>query len=397
VLFYEGYLGLSPSTVNLSKAFAGAGYDVTVYATPTTTPSAGDMGDVAVRVLSPGGIARFLGDLGVGRLRLARIARRFFPFGQVAAFSGRVLLAELAERGRAAARTVYVGIDMDAVLGALVCATLFGRPFLFLSLELTLTPSQRRGPRAALIQLAYRRAAAALTQGVDRLAMMTRDFRWEHPKVFILPNSPYDSPPAQATDSGLFRRRFAIAPTQRIALQAGMIEDKSCCAALARGFSGLEGWALVLHERTKHSPEEPYMRHLRSINADNLHLSLEPVPYDEIDQVFASADVGLTFYEPSGPDDDDFRFISSSGKLPNYLKHGKPVLVSDLPPLVEIVREFDCGIVIKDPSDRAEIGAALRRIDERYDEFSRNARRCFTERFDFGKAVQPVIEFANTL
>jgi hypothetical protein len=397
VFFYEGYLGISPSTVNLSRAFATAGYDVTIYSTPTSAPAVGDVGNVKILVLETSRIGRLISRLGIGRLRVGSIAKRIFPLTPVVLFAFRALWAEVRAAVRGNRRSVYVGVDMNAVLGALLCSAVFRRTYIFLSLELTLSPSQRRGIGAAMVRLAYRRSAATLTQGLDRLAPMTRDLGWAHPKVFILPNAPFAEATNRDPDELFLRAALNIPQDRRIALQAGMILDKTCCASLARGFVGLNDWALVLHERTRHSLDEPYMVALRRVNSENLYLSLDPVPYDQVDRVFESADVGLVFYEPSGPYDDDFRFISSSGKLTHCLKYGKPVLVSALPPLVELIHEFDCGVVINDPSNSAEIGTALQQISERYDQFSENASRCFAERYDFGRAVEPVIQFANSL
>ena len=47
VFFHEGYVGVSPTVVNLSKAMARAGYEVIVYSTPTWAPDAGALGLLA--------------------------------------------------------------------------------------------------------------------------------------------------------------------------------------------------------------------------------------------------------------------------------------------------------------------------------------------------------------
>jgi glycosyltransferase involved in cell wall biosynthesis len=79
------------------------------------------------------------------------------------------------------------------------------------------------------------------------------------------------------------------------------------------------------------------------------------------------------------------------------VKHGKPLLVSALPSLVEIVEQFECGLAVQNPADSNEVGAALEKIASRYDEYSRNALRCFNERYEFGKGAEPVIRFMDRL
>jgi glycosyltransferase involved in cell wall biosynthesis len=304
------------------------------------------------------------------------------------------LAAELRAVLTGGGRAVYVGVDVKGGMAAALSSAVLRRGFVFVSLELRLPPEQKRGIHGVLARLAYRRAAAALAQGADRFDLMTRELGWRHPTTFTLPNAPFaDEAGMDAARDDLFRDRFAIAPGKRIALQAGMINEITCSTALATGFAAAGDWALVLHERFKRSPEEPYLAGLRARNTRNLYLSLDPLPYDQIERVFAGCDIGLAFYQPETPDDDNFRFISSSGKLTHYLKYGKPVLVSDLPPLRQLIDEYRCGLVVKDPADPAEVAAALGEIASRYDEFSRNATRCFAERYDFGKGAEPVILF----
>jgi glycosyltransferase involved in cell wall biosynthesis len=398
IFFYEGYLDVSPTNVNLAKAVARAGYDVTIYTVPHESGDAGELGSVKVRRFTAGPLGTWLGALGVGRrFRLARVARRLVPGTQPALFALRTLLSELSARGSGASRTVYIGVDLEGGMAAALAAALLGRRFVFVSLELQLSPAQKRGIRGALGRLAYRRSAAALAQGEDRFDLLARELRWRHPTRLTLPNSPFaDDTAAQQTRENYFRARFSIPARKRIALQAGMINDISCSAALAVGFIPVRDWALVLHERIKRSPDEPYLAALARSNPYNLYLSLDPLRYDQIDSVFAAADVGLAFYQPV-ESNDNFRFISPSGKLTHYLKHGKPLLVSALPSLAEIVERHGCGLAIRNPADGEEIGAALEQIASRYEEFSRNATRCFTERFEFGKGVEPVIRLLDRL
>ena len=397
VFFHEGYVGVSPTVINLSKAMARAGYEVVVYSTPTWAPDPGALGPgVKIVSLAPGPLAKRLATIGFGGLgqRVSRLS------ASTIAYALRGLVREVEARIGSSTRTVYLGVDTAGAVAALFCAELLRRSFIFVSLELRMTDSQRTGPRAVLIRLAYRRASCVAIQARDRLEVLNRELRWEHPTVFILPNSPY----AEATTGGAvgagenyFRKRLGVGASKRIALQAGMINDITCSRELARGFAGRSDWALVLHERQQRSPDEPYLAQLRELNRTNLYLSLDPVPYDQVDRVFAAADIGLAFYQPEGPDDENFRLISSSGKLPHYLKFGKPVLVSNLPALADVVREFECGAVVHDPSDPEEIGAALEGILSSYEKLSRNALRCFSERYEFGKSAVPLTRFIDSL
>jgi glycosyltransferase involved in cell wall biosynthesis len=218
------------------------------------------------------------------------------------------------------------------------------------------------------------------------------------PSALRMASTPHHLVPTDKRDGeNYLRSSLRIGNTQRIALQAGMINDIACCQELARGFAGLSDWTLVLHDRHERSALDPFLVHLRQLNRGNLRLSLKPLPYDQIHRIISSADVGLAFYHPKNAADVNFSRVSSSGKLPHYLQHGKPVLVSTLPSLTEIVESFECGIAIRAPSNSEEVGAALECILSKYATFSANALVCFRERFEFGKFAQPLIEFCDRL
>jgi hypothetical protein len=396
IFFYEGYLGIAPTVVNLAKTMAGDGYEVTIYATPTSYPDAGDLGPgIRVEYLSPGVLPRIAHWL--NRLRLPRLSTTTTAWA-VVSFAVRSTGHELRAVTGASPRTVYLGVDYPGALAARLTSLLRRGQYAFLSLELRMSASQLRGLHGLVARLVYRSAACVIVQGNDRLEVLNRQFRWTPRQIFLLPNAPLSSgAPSSPAPDNFFRNHLRIPASKRIALQAGMINDTACSKALAAAFAPQHDWALVFHERLKRSPDEPYLADLRRTNPDNLFLSLDPVPYDQVDHVFASADLGLAFYQPSGPSDENFSRISSSGKLPHYLKHGRPVLVSNLPAFAEVVQAYDCGLVVHDPSNAEEVGRALEQLLSRYDILSKNARRCFEERFDFGRSAAPLMQFFRQL
>ena len=57
-------------------------------------------------------------------------------------------------------------------------------------------------------------------------------------------------------------------------------------------------------------------------------------------------------------------------------------------PSLAWIEEDGCSVCVHDVS---EIGAALRRIRGRYDEYCANVRRAYDARFDFTRAFAPVL------
>jgi glycosyltransferase involved in cell wall biosynthesis len=266
-------------------------------------------------------------------------------------------------RRRPHGKTIAIGVNCDGAIAAVVVAWVLGEPYVFLSLEMARKPSDYRWIGAPWRWLAHRSlpcARSLIIQGLDRVELLTR--------------------------------QFGLTEDVPIALQAGMVDDAACSVSLAEAFSHIADWALVFHERRERSLEEPYMRKLRSVNPRNLYLSLHPVPFDRIGEVMEAATVGLVFYAPDASNDVGLQALSSSGKLALYLRYGRPVLVNRLPALVEAVEAFGCGVVIENPSDGREVEEALRRIAAAHSEYSRNARRCYEERFDFETRVGQVVD-----
>jgi glycosyltransferase involved in cell wall biosynthesis len=104
---------------------------------------------------------------------------------------------------------------------------------------------------------------------------------------------------------------------------------------------------------------------------------LEPLPYGQVDELVAAAEIGVALYHGTIP---NVRYVGKgSGKLNRYLRAGKPVIV-DRNANLEFVADYEAGVVISHPS---EIPSAIANITERYETFSANARRCFDEQLAF--------------
>jgi hypothetical protein len=293
-----------------------------------------------------------------------------------------------------------IGVNCDGAIAALVGRWMLGEPYMFLSLEMARKPADYRWIGAPWRWLAHRSlplARGLIIQGHDRVDILTRQYGWKHPHVLFLPNSAGPRQAGVRPRGNFFRRRFGLADDIPIALQAGMIDDAACSPSLAKAFCQIANWALVFHERRERSLDEPYIRTLRSLNSVNLHLSLDPVPFDRLGEVMEAATVGLVFYAPDSSNDEGLRAVSSSGKLALYLRYGVPVLVNRLSALVEPVEAFGCGVVVENPGDGPEVEAALLRIAAGHSEYSRNARRCYEERFDFETSIARVVDAVKQL
>jgi glycosyltransferase involved in cell wall biosynthesis len=168
-----------------------------------------------------------------------------------------------------------------------------------------------------------------------------------------------------------------------------MICDEALSRELAACAATWPGqYTLVLHERERRSPDEPYLRRIAELGGDRVRLSLEPVPLDELDRVTSAGDVGIALYRGDlGPNFS--QMAAASGRLAYYLRSGLPVICPDLPGFREVVDGYRCGVCVQ---DAAAVGAALERIFDAYPIHRQNALRCFKERYDFARCFAPVLD-----
>jgi hypothetical protein len=398
IYFPDGYLGVAPTVSGFLGELTAAGHYVHVRGLATAYPSAGTLHESS-RIVT---FARLFDTPRAVWFRRGLLKIKLLSFLELAWFACQNFQLDrdipLAQRRL---RRVNIGIDLQGTVLAW-CHALYARSS-YVSVSLELPSANYRWFEKLVSWLersSLRNAAALVIQDADRLKTLGA-YRSPLPsRVFYLPNSsgPRDSRATPTSPNNYLRRTLNIdqARFPNIALHAGMIQDEVYAQELAKAFNQIDcGFALVFHERVKRSMTQPYIQLLRSHNSKNLFLSLEPVPLDRVDAIFAAATVGLVFYRPI--DDNFAQIASASGKLSFNLKHGIPVLMNALPSLVAMNQRYDFGAVVQNPEDSGELSAALVKIMSRYDFYSSNARRCFQEEFDFEMKFRPVRKMLESL
>jgi glycosyltransferase involved in cell wall biosynthesis len=394
IFFYEGYVGIAPTIINLSKMLNKQKRLITIYGMQTNYPDPGKLGDCVNTVYF-------------------RKYNKVYNYLRAKGFKNSVLILELLsyllpclfveikkQIQAPKQKSLNIGVDIYGSIAALISFYLFKRKFLILSLELH-EPSRFKGIASfigKLAKLAYEKSEGLLIQDEDRFKTFCQYYQYQHEQVFYLPNSPIaedNSTQNLQSDKNFFREKFNLTQEQYpcLLVQAGMICNAVYSKELAQTFTHIDnGSALIFHDRGQRK-EDPYIKSLREINSTNLFLSLEPVPFDRIDEIFSSATIGLAFYADLG---NNFSQISmASGKLPQYLKHGKPILVNALPSLSRLIEQYQIGFAIKDPTNSEEIKLAIQTILSDYDRYSKNARFCFEQEFDFAKKIEPLLSYVE--
>jgi len=400
IFFYEGYVALAPTIINISKILDKCGYLVSLFATQHKEIPQPERIGTGVKIVdfpTPSKLYLLLNRPGL---------RIFGEILNLIIFCFRCF-AELSQshyKTEKLKSNINIGIDLHGSVIALISLFLLKQKFIFLSLELPAELPQKTKtvfkPFIEITKLAYRKSEAVIVQDEDRFKTLCKYYDYQHPKVFYLPNSPLNDFSHKANTENFFREKFSLSEEEfpYIVLYAGILHEVVYSKALAHAFNSIASeYVLIFHGVAPKGfkEEDPYIQSLRQLNSKNLYLSLQPLPYDQVDKIYASSTIGVAFY--ANQDDNYTKIAKASGKLAQYLKHGKPVLLSNLPSLNQLVEKYPFGIVIKNPSDAEEIKLAIAQIINYYDEYSKSARLCFEAEFNFEKHIEPILSFMDSL
>jgi glycosyltransferase involved in cell wall biosynthesis len=156
--------------------------------------------------------------------------------------------------------------------------------------------------------------------------------------------------------SDRLRKHLGLSPNTRIAIYQGNISSDRGLDILIHAASFLErDTAIVIMGKAKQAT----LTHLEALISkegmtDRVKI-LPPVPYEELLDWTASADIGLTVLPP------DFS-LNTQTLLPNklfeYLMAGLPVLSSELDAVADVIKTYDVGQIVHShtPSD---VGRAI--------------------------------------
>jgi hypothetical protein len=395
IYFYEGYITVSPTIQGLAQALQKDNFSVRILGTRNKHSCVDSIGN---------GIEVIYFDHLSDRPFFKKLFRVFYRLKLDTLIS----LFEVVyyalncycnlRKDRTFKGAVGFGTDTFGSVAAYMCTMLqTTRYYLYLSLELKLFDEFRLFEKAVfyLEKISYRNAAALIIQDRDRYDSLSLSLGCSGKTVFFLPNAASSLSTGSFDGTNFFRKTFDLKNYHYLVVHAGMICDEVFSMELARSFSKIsKDYVLIYHDREKRDYSDPYIASLLHINSKNLFLSLDPVVFEEIDSVFASATIGTAIYRPIN---NNFSQIAmASGKISYYLKHGKPVIVNNIPSLKKLVDDYRIGVVIDDIENSEEVEKAIDTIIENYDTYSSNARTCFLKEFDFAAKIKPLVSYVKS-
>lgn len=259
---------------------------------------------------------------------------------------------------------IYHAHDVSALPACYIAACLHRKPIIFEAHEMPLDERSvselRRSRRwlrkllAILLAHILPRCKAIITVSPPIVEEIRSRYRVE--KVSLIRNIP-EYRAVQKSDR--LRRYLGLKPGVRIGLYQGYLQPNRGLDKLVRAAAFLEQDIVIVMMGENTGTTQAQLEALIASERVEDHVKiLPPVPYAELLDWTASADIGLTIYSPD-------HSLNIRMSLPNkffeYLMAGLPVLSSPLEAIGELIRTYDVGHVVTSllPED---IGEAINTI-----------------------------------
>jgi glycosyltransferase involved in cell wall biosynthesis len=221
---------------------------------------------------------------------------------------------------------------------------------------------ERKANRNALFTVEFDETRAGLIQ---------KDNYLSPEKMKIVPNTPIGE--AINKRCRYLRKKLNIPDDKKIALYTGGIADYNLTY---EHIESTETWpdnvVLIMHCWGR--KEEIWkLKEFAQRFKRGIYFSTDRLPFDEIDMLYSSADIGFALY---GDQDLNHKYTGmASGKMFNFMQACVPIITNNTTSCKKAVEETGCGVCIEDIK---KVGDAIQKILEREGEYRRNCQKAFS-------------------
>lgn len=256
---------------------------------------------------------------------------------------------------------IYHALDLPALFACYVVARLHRKSLIFEAYELplsTLPPSELSTNRKLLHRFLkpllthiLPRCAGVITVSSPIVEEMSR--RYHIANVVLVRNIPEYR---QVQKNDRLRQYLGLGPEVRIALYQGSIQPDRQLDRLVQAAAFLEdNIVIVIMGANFGTTLEQLEALIESERVTDRVKIIPPVPYTELLEWTASADIGLIVY---APDYSPNVQMMLPNKLFEYMMAGLPVLSSSLEAIVEVIHTYQIGQILPSLAS-TDIGAAI--------------------------------------
>ncbi|MBI1317841.1 MAG: glycosyltransferase [Candidatus Hydrogenedens sp.] len=307
------------------------------------------------------------------------------------------VLPKLIAAGRRERAGVYIGVEPESWVAALICKFTTGGKAVFDMHEHVQTEFSKFFPRA------MRPPVEWLTVKIMRLFARATDLIILTRESFDPPWQGLSVPRITVINTNHLQPRCAHVPEElraryagkRVILHQGIFGDVRGSWQLLEAMKQLAprypDLVCVLLGRYVYGSEQEYRDAIRDAGLVAQLQFAGVVPYDAVPAYIALSEIGLILFQP-GPLN---HTLAMPHKLFDYMREARPVVAPDFALEVgRIMREADCGL-LTDVSDPAAIAAAIARLLDHPAEAQRlgqNGRRAVETQYHWEAEEQVLLE-----
>jgi glycosyltransferase involved in cell wall biosynthesis len=239
----------------------------------------------------------------------------------------------------------------------------------------------------AIERRAAQRSLITIEHDEQRCKLLCDDLGVSENNVIIVPNAPLG--PARKVSSAYLHNQLDLPPQSKILLNPGTLSEAFASSLAVRSSQNLtDNWNCVVHSAKPLTASDPYLQTLIALNQrQKVVFSLDPVPYERIDELLSSATIGLVLYSDQVGENTSSVGLAS-GKLSHFLKLGIPVIVSNLPGLSDFVLLHRVGLVL---DDYGRLPDLVEQIESDLSEYRNRCISCFNDYLAYEKSFEKVI------
>lgn len=203
---------------------------------------------------------------------------------------------------------------------------------------------------------------------------ISENFKVALKKILLLANASFT--PEYRTRSTFLHDKFKLPSDSVAVLHSGGFGVWFKCVELADISKGWpENMKLIFHIGRKPSESREFDMIYEKPEYGHLNFSLSSLSNSQLDDMIASADVGVALYSVEALGYRAELMGLAAGKIGNYLKCGLPVIASNMPSL-KYIEEYGCGILVNAVD---EVETAIATIMKDKKSFQENAFKCYRE------------------
>jgi glycosyltransferase involved in cell wall biosynthesis len=194
------------------------------------------------------------------------------------------------------------------------------------------------------------------------------DYLSDYYKLPTQPKVVMNVPPYRKVEArGILHNHIGVSATTPIIIYQGVLLDGRGIDTMIRVLRLLpDAHFCILGDGSKKSD---FMRLAEKTTYQNRIHFIGNIPYSELLEWTACADVGVCFIEPIS-----FSYqLALPNKLFEYAMAGVPALVSDLPAMNSIIKSYPFGILIDTKANDSDIAQAIRELIDNKSQFKTQA------------------------